>query len=206
MIQNKIMQTKIGRPRQFDCAAALSAATEVFWLKGYDGASLDDLTAAMGINRPSLYLAFKDKQSLFLSALENYASSYGTAPLLAFRAEADVAVAVKAYFTTLVQGQARAGECAKGCLLASCATGNAGQIAGVQEFLANVTKQTATELVAGFEAFKALGQLSDEYPSTAKAGLMIDITHGFAYRARYGERLEALLADVGVKVAQIIGQ
>ena len=110
MIQNKSEPNKIGRPRQFDPSAALSAATEVFWLKGYDGASLDNLTAAMNINRPSLYLVFKDKQSLFLSALESYASSYGTAPLLAFEAATDPVAAVKSYFTTLVSNQARAGD------------------------------------------------------------------------------------------------
>jgi AcrR family transcriptional regulator len=206
MIQNKNEPTKIGRPRQFDSSAALSAATEVFWLKGYDAASLDDLTSAMNINRPSLYLAFKDKQSLFFSALEAYASSYGTAPLLAFQASTDPVAAVKIYFTTLVRNQARAGDCAKGCLLASCATGNAGQLRGVKEFLVDVTAHTITELVNRFEMFKQTGLLSNDFASKTKASLMVDITHGFAYRARCGESLDALLADVEDKTAQVLGR
>ncbi|TIX24457.1 MAG: helix-turn-helix transcriptional regulator, partial [Mesorhizobium sp.] len=47
-----------GRPRTFDRTAALRRAMEVFWAKGYEGASMSELTAAMGINSPSLYAAF----------------------------------------------------------------------------------------------------------------------------------------------------
>jgi AcrR family transcriptional regulator len=62
----------VGRPRAFDPNAALDAALDVFWRKGYEGASLPDLTRAMGINRPSLYAAFGNKESLFRKALERY--------------------------------------------------------------------------------------------------------------------------------------
>jgi AcrR family transcriptional regulator len=61
-----------GRPRSFDRQAALERAMEVFWQKGYDAASLHDLTAAMGINPPSLYAAFGDKENLYLEAVELY--------------------------------------------------------------------------------------------------------------------------------------
>jgi AcrR family transcriptional regulator len=64
---------KMGRPREFDEAAALDAAMRVFWEKGYEGASLDDLTAAMGINRSSLYSTFGDKEALFQKAIAHYA-------------------------------------------------------------------------------------------------------------------------------------
>ena len=61
-----------GRPREFDVDEALAAALRVFWTKGYDGASLSDLTDAMGITRPSLYAAFGNKESLFRKALDLY--------------------------------------------------------------------------------------------------------------------------------------
>lgn len=62
----------IGRPRAFCAETALDAALEVFWRKGFDGASLTDLTEAMGINRPSLYGAFGNKEELFRKALDRY--------------------------------------------------------------------------------------------------------------------------------------
>jgi AcrR family transcriptional regulator len=61
-----------GRPRSFDKEKALDAALQVFWRKGYEGASLADLTSAMGIQKPSLYAAFGDKEKLFLQVLDHY--------------------------------------------------------------------------------------------------------------------------------------
>ncbi len=61
-----------GRPREFDIDEALDAALKVFWRKGYEGASLSDLTESMGINRPSLYAAFGDKEQLFRRVLARY--------------------------------------------------------------------------------------------------------------------------------------
>ena len=61
-----------GRPRTFDPDKVLDRALKVFWKKGYEGASLPDLTKAMGINRPSLYAAFGNKEALFRKAVERY--------------------------------------------------------------------------------------------------------------------------------------
>src|SRR5213594_2023775 len=63
----------VGRPRAFDVDEALDRALQVFWHKGYEGSSLTDLTQAMGINRPSLYAAFGDKEALFRKVLDRYA-------------------------------------------------------------------------------------------------------------------------------------
>src|SRR6202011_4012331 len=63
----------MGRPRAFDVDRALDRALHLFWRKGYEGTSLSDLTQAMGINRPSLYAAFGDKEALFRRALDRYA-------------------------------------------------------------------------------------------------------------------------------------
>ena len=61
-----------GRPRQFCPDAALTAALQVFWARGYEGASMAELTEAMGITKPSLYACFGNKESLFRKALDLY--------------------------------------------------------------------------------------------------------------------------------------
>src|ERR1700757_5538208 len=66
-----------GRPRSFDENDALKKATQVFWSKGYDGVTIDDLVEGMGVGRPSLYAIFGDKRTLFLRALKAYAERKG---------------------------------------------------------------------------------------------------------------------------------
>ena len=67
----------MGRPREFDVDKALELALQVFWSKGYEGASMADLTEAMGITKPSLYAAFGNKEELFRKALDRYVDGPG---------------------------------------------------------------------------------------------------------------------------------
>jgi AcrR family transcriptional regulator len=74
MVQKKsdTLPRRRGRPRIYDPQAALERATDAFWKAGYSGTSLDDISAATGMNRPSLYAAFGDKRALYLEALARY--------------------------------------------------------------------------------------------------------------------------------------
>jgi TetR/AcrR family transcriptional regulator, copper-responsive repressor len=71
MVQNSETKRR-GRPRAYDSEAALQQARDAFWRAGYAGTSLDDIAAATGMNRPSLYAAFGDKRALYLEALAQY--------------------------------------------------------------------------------------------------------------------------------------
>jgi AcrR family transcriptional regulator len=71
-MKSEIAAAPRGRPRAFDPDVALERAMHVFWAKGYEGASLSDLTRAMRINRPSLYAAFGNKEQLFRKVLDRY--------------------------------------------------------------------------------------------------------------------------------------
>src|SRR5271168_2787327 len=75
MVQNNSRSR--GRPRNFDERDALERATQVYWSKGYDGVTIDDLVAGMGVGRPSLYSVFGDKRTLFLRVLKDYAEKKG---------------------------------------------------------------------------------------------------------------------------------
>ena len=106
-----------GRTRQFDVDEALDRALEVFWTRGYEGATLPELTKAMGINRPSLYAAFGNKEQLFRKALERYQ----TGPM-SFLAEAlrqpTARAVVEAIYSGFVLMQ-RDRDKARGCLIVS---------------------------------------------------------------------------------------
>ena len=75
MVHNAVRP--VGRPRSFDESDALKKATQVFWSKGYDGVTIDDLVAGMGVGRPSLYAVFGDKRAIFLRVLKAYAEAKG---------------------------------------------------------------------------------------------------------------------------------
>ncbi len=199
-----MVQKGRGRPRQFDREAVLTSAVEVFWEKGYAGASLDDLTGAMGISRPSLYAAFGDKEGLFLAALAHYGGGLGSDPLAAFDAGETPVEAVRRFLGTALENTIRDGAGARGCLFASCAATRAGTSPEVRDMLRASLDAVEAHLTAGLERFRAAGALPDAYPSAAKARLMMDTMQGQAYRARAGESREKLRADLDGRVREIV--
>jgi len=105
-----------GRPRNFDEAEALDAAMQVFWQKGFEATSLDDLTRAMGLSRSSFYAAFGNKQDLFLRAVDHYSKR-------GLRALKDVADTSRGDpVDAMLQALANPEGGTKGCLLINCIT------------------------------------------------------------------------------------
>ncbi|WP_315769602.1 MULTISPECIES: TetR/AcrR family transcriptional regulator [unclassified Bradyrhizobium] len=86
----RILMAPRGRPRSFDRDLALERAMEVFWIKGYDGAQLTDLTAAIGITPPSFYAAFGTKEMAFREAVDLYVATVGSVPMRALEDAATV--------------------------------------------------------------------------------------------------------------------
>jgi len=109
-----------GRKKAFDENEALRAAMDVFWLKGYVGASLTDLTQSMGINKPSLYSAFGNKEALFIKAIKLYIELTMKKHLKAL-SEPDTPLAqrLKNYMMSIVATQCES-EQPKGCFLVLC--------------------------------------------------------------------------------------
>ncbi|WP_225439668.1 TetR/AcrR family transcriptional regulator [Amycolatopsis eburnea] len=134
-------KARVGRPRAFDAEAAVQKAMVVFWEQGYDGASLTDLTEAMGISRKSMYAAFGNKEDLFRLALQRYAEGPGAYIVEALQAPTAHEVATR-FLNGSVRANTRPGLPA-GCL-------------GVQGALAvGATGQVAHDTLA---AWRALGQ------------------------------------------------
>src|ERR1700750_2469451 len=105
-----------GRPRSFDETGALEKATQVFWSKGYDGVTIDDLVAGMGVGRPSLYAVFGDKRAIFLRVLKAYAERKGAAAEKALLSPQTLRDAIVGFLKFAVESATERGS-ARGCLM-----------------------------------------------------------------------------------------
>ncbi len=114
MIQNAARPR--GRPRSFNESAALEQAIQVFWSKGYDGVTVDDLVAGMGVGRPSLYSIFGDKRTLFLRVLRAYAEKKGALAAAALHSPGTLRDSLSAFMRNAVETATKKGS-ARGCLL-----------------------------------------------------------------------------------------
>ena len=180
----------------------LDRAIKVFWDKGYDGASLDELTRAMGIGRPSLYSAFGDKRTLFLRALERYGQTVGRCGLVAL-GEDDIHEAVPAMLARTLAAQLGKGGPA-GWLVGSSVGAALGTVEGVDAVLGDMDEGMQTAITHRFAAAIEAGDLPPDFPSRERARLLIDLVHAQARRARAGEPAEALSAEIASKAEAVL--
>lgn len=104
----------MARTREFDVEKALEAAMELFWEKGYEATSLNDLTARMGIQRPSLYAAFGDKQALFEAALRHYTKLHAAHVRASLHNSSSAKEAIRAFFDQMIAEEYN-GTISRGC-------------------------------------------------------------------------------------------
>src|SRR5581483_3944786 len=114
MIQNGARPR--GRPRNFDELEAVEKAIQVFWSKGYDGVTIDDLVDGMGVGRPSLYAVFGDKRTLFLRALKAYAEKKGAGAANALLSPQPLRDSIASFLRHVVESATEEGS-AVGCLM-----------------------------------------------------------------------------------------
>jgi AcrR family transcriptional regulator len=173
-----------GRTRQFDADEALGRALEVFWARGYEGATLDELTAAMGINRPSLYAAFGNKEQLFRKALDRYQS--GPLSFLTEALEKPTArAAADAIFSGFIRMQ---GDCdsPRGCLMISGAMACGEGAEPVRRELARLRQAAVTALEARFERAVREGDLPEGTDHATLARYIATVLNGLAVQAASG--------------------
>jgi AcrR family transcriptional regulator len=183
-----------GRPRSFDRDEALERAMELFWRQGYEATSLADLTAAMGINPPSLYAAFGDKEHLFLAAVERY-ENLGRGPGAGCILE-DAPTARDAIERVLKESAIELSKPTqpKGCMLITAATNCSAESAHIQRALAErraAQKKHLKERIAK-------GIANGELPRGADAGALADfyatVLTGMSMQSRDGATRKTLLA------------
>lgn len=174
-----------GRPRAFDRDEALHRAMHVFWSCGYEGASVNDLAQAMGINKPSLYAAFGCKEELFRAAIRLYEQEEGAPVGEALECSRTARGAIETALRIIARGYTNPDN-PRGCMLVVSALAGAPESSRVCNFLAANRRE-------GEENFKrrvARGIVEGDVPASANpdrvAGFYATVMHGLSIRARDG--------------------
>lgn len=179
-----------GRPPSYALDEVLDAAIGVFWAKGYEGASLDDLTNAMGLNRPSLYARFGNKHGLFLAALDRYIETRFGALVSSLMEEGDIRIGVEKNFKEIIR-LVTTEDGPKGCLIASVAAEMAERDDEVREKIANHYAQAEAYLDHRL-AEDGYRRQSDETAPTVTGAMIVSAGLSFSARARLGASRDKL--------------
>lgn len=167
----------------------------VFWKHGYEGASLPELTRAMGINRPSMYAAFGNKEQLFRKALDRYVEKAGG--LLREALEQPTARRVVEHLLHGIVERANGGK-HRGCLLVQGALACGDEAEPIRRELASRRAQTESALRARFERAVAEGDLGKRSDPAALAKYVATIQQGLSVQMNGGATREELMAVVEV--------
>ncbi|MFC4911994.1 TetR/AcrR family transcriptional regulator [Actinomadura gamaensis] len=180
-----------GRPRSFDADAALDRALEVFWRHGYEGTTLTDLTTAMGINKPSVYAAFGNKEELFAKVMARYLDGPG-----AYVAQALDAPTGREVIERLIRGAVdmTAGDgTPHGCLCVNSVHAGGPDADAVRKDAIAVRENSEAALRRRLEEAT---DLPSDYDPAALAALVHTIADGIAVQAAAG-RSHAELRQIG---------
>jgi len=174
----------VGRPRTFDADKALDCAMKVFWEKGYEGSSLPELTRAMGMNRPSLYAVFGNKEQLFHKAMARYNAA---------RAQSLEAALAQASARAVVEQLLRhdadaltAPENPHGCLGINGALACSDDAKPIRDDLAGQRQEREACLCRRFERARADGDLPVDTSPAQLARYVMTVSQGMAVQAAAG--------------------
>ena len=192
-VETASRQPARGRPREFCVDDALAAALQVFWRKGFEGASLSELTGAMGISRPSLYACFGNKEALFRRALDLYETEKMAHMREALAEPTARAVAEHLLYGTL---ERQTSVCdPRGCLvIASMQCGD--QAAAIRDEILKRGAAANDALIARFARAKEEGDLGGDADPEGLARLLYAVSNGLAIQAQNGATPEQLAALV----------
>lgn len=181
-----------GRPRVFDMDEALEKALQIFWQRGYEGASLAELTEALGVNKPSLYAAFGNKEELFMKAL----AKYTTGPVAFVRdvVNEPTAHAVAKRFLSEAADFLTQPSHPKGCMVVQGALSGSESAEMVKKVLIQYRAAYENLLTKRFEQAKKDGDLSGDADPQALAKYLATLHQGMSVQATSGASKDDLLA------------
>lgn len=180
-----------GRPRSYDPGEALAQVMQTFWQKGYAGTSVDDLCAATGLNKPSLYSGLGDKQQLYRQALQAYVQQVGAGMAHVL---GDASLSLREALDTLMRQAVALYQDGRGCFLVSTTPAVAWDDQVVREMVAQALRTQDDALAARFKLAQQQGQISKQANPDTLGALTAALLHSLSLRARAGCEREALLA------------
>ncbi len=181
-----------GRPSNFDHDEALEKALHVFWKRGYEGASMTELTKVLGINRPSIYAAFGNKEELFRKALEKYLKGP-----VAYAAEAmqqpTARLSMEMFLTKSAAALSSPGT-PRGCLMVQGALSCGPGAKLIQQELASQRRYHEEIIRKRLEQAKTLAELPQDLNSAALAKYISAVQQGMSVQATSGASEAELLS------------
>jgi TetR/AcrR family transcriptional regulator, copper-responsive repressor len=175
-----------GRPRQYDPDRALADAADTFWNNGYAATSLDDLAAATGMNRPSLYAAFGDKSDLYLKTLERYRDQSRALALEMLTDDPTLRIFLGRFYDKALDIYLAGDERARGCYIITTAATQATLDPAVRAFLAESVRRTDAFLSSLIAKARDRGEIDSNVDPAALAQLATATLHTLAVRSRAG--------------------
>ncbi|MBO6900038.1 MAG: TetR/AcrR family transcriptional regulator [Rhizobiaceae bacterium] len=189
-----------GRPRTFDREKALRRAMMVFWERGYEAASLEDLTEAMGINRPSLYSAFGRKEDLFREAVALY-DTIETAPIVNAVEDSPTAYAgIEAALKRNIEVFTRA-KTPRGCLVTLALLSGRKENSEIRDFLCENRRSGQALLRRRIERGIAEGDVPAKADPDRMALFYTTVIHGLSVQAKDGITHEDLCSTADAALA-----
>lgn len=203
MVQKE--KVRRGRPRAYDPERALAQATAAFWDAGYSATSLDDLSAATGMNRPSLYGAFGDKHALYLKAIDGYRAMARVAMQQALPYDRPLREALAHLYGRALSLYLSGEHGARGCLLTGAAATDAVMDPDIRHAVGAALEEIDDAFEARLRFAQERGDLSHSADPATLAKLASAILHTLSIRARTGAPRAALEAIAASGVDLICG-
>jgi AcrR family transcriptional regulator len=194
-----------GRPRAFDPDVALGQAVDAFWDAGFAATSLDDLTEATGMNRPSLYGAFGDKQALYRKAFDAYRERTRDTFAVLFRSDEPLRDALRKIYDTAIAIYLSGDNGPRGCFIISTAVAQAVTDPDIRAGLADVLRDVDDAFRARFARAQRSGELSADADPAKLAKVAAATLYSLTIHARAGMGRPALDAVADATVDVICG-